>query len=351
MNPVEWTHLQRIMGDHLILNYEHFFIFLRMLKAEELSQKLARNWKIWWFLFGGHSLKEWLVISIFDSSSFFTCSQNCWQKVKFSKAATRPRSCHKPFWGPCCLVCSSPHLSPCLSPCSCCRHNSCFTRFFLPTFALHATTSALFPSPWPQICRLQAPQVFYIASLTTLSSASFVSSAVTMSAPLQATLEPTIADAIQQAFPDLPPLSIVTAKAPSSSSAWYVQPSSSSSQAPHHHWVNLSISLDLLPLFVLPLGRLHLPVFLPSSHLQRTVCSPPCSHCFSVVTIIRFFCHQSTCQSTWCHCHLAHSLLALSAPQSCPTGVCGVCRTPPGLTSREQGAQGAATREPTTCYS
>ena len=32
------------------------------LKIEKLSQKLARNWKICWFLFSSHALKEWWVI-------------------------------------------------------------------------------------------------------------------------------------------------------------------------------------------------------------------------------------------------------------------------------------------------
>lgn len=99
------------------------------------------------------------------------------------------------------------------------------------------------PSTTAPGIRTTAPQVFCVASLATLPSASLVSSAATMSAPsqpprapaainLQALLQPMIADAVQRAFRDLPSPSLAAANAPSSSSAAQIQTSSSLSQAP-----------------------------------------------------------------------------------------------------------------------
>ena len=99
------------------------------------------------------------------------------------------------------------------------------------------------PATMVTVIHTTAPQVFCVASLATLPSASFMSLSVTVSAPsqpsrahaainLQALLQLMIADAVQQAFCDLPSPSFTAVNAPSPSSAVYIQPYSSLSQAP-----------------------------------------------------------------------------------------------------------------------
>ena len=121
-----------------------------------------------------------------------------------------------------------------------------------------------------------APQVFCVASLATLPSTSFVSSAATMSAPsqplhapaainLQALLQPIIMHAVQRAFRDLLSPSFAAANAPSSLSSAYIQPSSSSSQAPS----SLGESLHF-PSFV---STVCLATGTPSSPVVSTIAS------------------------------------------------------------------------------
>ena len=186
----------------------------------------------------------------------------------FSRATLRLRSRHKPCWGPSHLL-----------------------QLFHQVFPDYFVTSALFPSPGPPICWLQTMKVPVCSSLplwcghphnstssvlhclATLPLASFVSLAATISAPsqppcapaainLQVLSQPMIVDAVQRAFHDLALASFASANAPSSLSAAYIQPSSSSSQAPSSLGESLHF-LHLFPPFVLLLGCLHPPLCLP----------------------------------------------------------------------------------------